>query len=137
MAKFPCSFEEEQKLLEDVRRLGAVPLGDGRFSLMTRRRMSWSRRPMDRLRLQVGLHRAKELASLLQSSAYWLVDKHLGYAPLPMNDFDELVQHVSVSRAMSWMADDEEEAAQNDEELRVLMESIGAPRLGVVDSADC
>lgn len=44
MAKFPCSFEEEQKLLEDVCRLGAVPLGDGRFSLMTRGRLSWSKR---------------------------------------------------------------------------------------------
>lgn len=80
MASFPCSFEEEQKLLEDVRRLGRVPLGDGRFPLM---RLSWSKRAVDRLRLQFGFFRTKELASLIQSSAYWLVDKRLGYDPLP------------------------------------------------------
>lgn len=103
MGSFPCSFEEEQKLLEDVRRSGAVPLGDGRLSLMTRGRLCWSKPAVDRLRLQVGISRTKELASLIQSSAYWLVDRHLGYAPLPMTDFDALVDHVNTSRLVSWL----------------------------------
>ncbi|MGE6333212.1 hypothetical protein [Stenotrophomonas sp. NPDC077659] len=35
--------------------------------------------------------------------------------------------HVNTSRLVSWLAGDAEEAAQNNEELRALMESIGAP----------
>lgn len=136
MAKFPRSAEEEQELLADVRRLGAVALGDGRFSLMTRNHLLWSKRAMDRLRLQVGLHRTTELASLIQASGYWLVDRHLGYAPLPMNNFDALIHHVSASRVVCWLAGDEEEAAQNDEELRVLMECIGAPTMADDHAAD-